>query len=165
MKWKLVILICLLSAAGYGQNYETKKIYVYSFAKMVQWPDDYRTGDFEIAVLGDSPFFDQLTDMATKKKLGDRTIKIVKLVSLAEFKKSHILILPANQSGTLADALKKVGTNSTLVVTEQDGLGAKGTDINFVIKDNKLAFELNQATLAKHKLKAVNELIRLAILL
>ncbi|MBS1555632.1 MAG: YfiR family protein [Bacteroidetes bacterium] len=165
MKLNLLLVVCLLCTSGYGQHYETKKIYVYSFAKMVQWPDDYRQGDFEIAVLGETPFFEQLTDMASKKKLGERSIKVVKVGSLAEFKKSHILVLPANQSGALADALKKVGANPTLIVTEQDGFGAKGSDINFVMKDNKLAFELNQATLTKHKLKAANELIRLAILL
>lgn len=165
MKWKLMILVCFLSAAAHGQHHETKKIYVYSFAKMIQWPDDYRSGDFEIAVLGEGPFFEQLSDMASKKKLGDRTIKIVKIGSLSEFKKSHVLILAGNQSGVLGEALKKVGGTSTLIVTEQEGLGAKGSDINFVTKDSKLVFELNQATLAKHKLKAANELIRLAILL
>ncbi len=165
MKLKLWILVCLVSSATYGQNYETKKFFVYSFGKFIHWPDEYRQGDFEIAVLGESPFVEQLTDMATKKKIGERAIKIVKINSVAEIKKSHILILPTSQSAALADVLKKVGTNSTLVVTEQDGLGAKGSDINFVMKDNKLAFELNQATLAKHKLKAANELIRLAILL
>jgi hypothetical protein len=52
-----------------------------------------------------------------------------------------------------------------MVITEQAGLGAKGSDVNFVIKGGKLAFELNQAALAKHKLKASTELTRLAILI
>jgi hypothetical protein len=51
------------------------------------------------------------------------------------------------------------------VVTEQDGLALKGSHINFVLKDGKLAFELNQNALTKNKLKAANELTRLAILL
>ncbi|MFM8834700.1 MAG: YfiR family protein, partial [Cytophagales bacterium] len=141
MKLNLIFIVCLLCTVVYGQHYDTKKIYVYSFAKFVQWPEDYRSGDFEIAVLGESPFFEQLIDMASKKKLGERTIKVVKIGSLTEFKRCHMLILPIGQSGALPEALKKVGTNSTLIVTEQDGFGAKGTDINFVMKDNKLAFE------------------------
>jgi hypothetical protein len=148
-----------------AQNYETKKVYVYSFVRLIQWPEESRVGDFEIAVLGETPFFDQLIEMASKKKLGDRTIKVIKLATIAELNKSHILVLPSAQSASLAEVLKKISTGSTLVVTEQDGLALKGSHINFVLKDGKLAFELNQNALTKNKLKAANELTRLAILL
>lgn len=166
MKTRLVIAFCLMGSFAMAQNYETKKFFIFSFGKLIQWPDDYKTGDFEIAVLGDSPITEQLIDMASKKKYGDRIIKISKVASVADInKRSHILILPNSQSNALADVIKKIGSNATLVITEQDGLGAKGSDINFVIKDNRMAFELNQAALNKHKLKAANELTRLAILL
>jgi hypothetical protein len=52
-----------------------------------------------------------------------------------------------------------------MVVSESDGAGMKGSDINFVIKDGKLAFELNQAAVSKKSLKVSMELSRLAILL
>ena len=52
-----------------------------------------------------------------------------------------------------------------LVVTEENGLGAKGSNINFIMREGKLAFELNQATLNKQNLKVSNELSRLAILI
>lgn len=165
MRVKLFLILCSVSFFAQAQNYETKKVYVHSFAKMIQWPEEYRSGDFEIAVLGEGPFFDQLTDMASKKKLGERTIKVIKVATVADIKKSHMVVLPVGQSASLAEVLKKIGSNSTLVVTEQDGLGQKGSHINFVLKDGKLAFELNQNALTKNKLKAANELTRLAILL
>jgi hypothetical protein len=61
--------------------------------------------------------------------------------------------------------LTKVGEVSTLIITEQAGLGVKGSGINFFLKEKKLAFELNQAALAKHKLKAPIELTRLATII
>jgi hypothetical protein len=61
--------------------------------------------------------------------------------------------------------LKKVGTLSILVITEEEGLGVKGSSVNFIEKDGKLAFEMNQASLTKHNLKASNELARLAIII
>lgn len=76
-----------------------------------------------------------------------------------------MVVLPVGQSASLAEVLKKIGSNSTLVVTEQEGLAQKGSHLNFVLKDGKLAFELNQNALTKNKLKAANELTRLAILL
>ena len=165
MRVKLFLILCSVSFFAQAQNYETKKVYVYSFVRLIQWPEESRVGDFEIAVLGETPFFDQLIEMASKKKLGDRTIKVIKLATIAELNKSHILVLPAAQSASLAEVLKKISTGSTLVVTEQDGLAQKGSHINFVLKDGKLAFELNQNALTKNKLKAANELTRLAILL
>jgi hypothetical protein len=49
------------------------------------------------------------------------------------------------------------------VITEEEGLGAKGANINFVIRDGKLFFELNQSSINKQNLKASTELSRLAI--
>jgi YfiR/HmsC-like len=76
-----------------------------------------------------------------------------------------MLFVPSTLSGQLGEVLSKVGSKSTLVITEQPGLGAKGSDVNFIMKDGKLAFELNQTALTKHKLKASSELTRLAILI
>lgn len=148
-----------------AQNYQTYTLYIHSFAKMIQWPEEDKKGDFEIFVLGESPIFAELQKMAEKKKLGDRVIKVSKVASLSDFRKGHMLFIPSAQSGKLAEVLTKIGEKSTLIITEQTGLGAKGSGINFFMKEGKLAFELNQAALAKHKLKAAVELSRLATII
>jgi hypothetical protein len=148
-----------------AQNYQTHTLYIYSFGKFVLWPEEDKKGDFEIFILGDSPIIEELQQMSERKKVGDRVIKVAKISSLGEFKKGHVLFIPSSQSAQLADVLTKLGDKSTLVVTEQPGLGVKGSDINFVMKEGKLAFELNQNALSKHKLKAANELTRLAIII
>jgi hypothetical protein len=148
-----------------GQNYQTYTLYIHSFAKMIQWPEEDKKGDFEILVLGESPIFAELQKMAERKKLGDRVMKVSKIASLSDLRKGHMLFIPVGQSGQLVEALTKLVGKSTLVMTEQTGLGTKGSDINFFIKDGKLGFELNQAALAKHKLKAPIELTRLATII
>lgn len=167
MRKALLLGWCVLvtSIAFAQSTYQTHTLYVYSFGKFIQWPEEYRTGDFEIAVLGDSPILAELEKMAQKKKMGDRTIRILPLATIKDFKKSHILFLPAGQSGLLTETMQKIGEQPTLIVTEQVGLGAKGSDINFIVKEGKLVFEINQNSLSKHKLKAANELTRLAIII
>lgn len=145
--------------------YQTHTLYIYSFGKFIQWPEEYRSGDFEIAVLGDSPILAELEKMAQKKKIGDRAIRIIQLASLKDFKKSHILFIPAAQSSQLSEFIQKIGDQPSLIVSEQAGSGAKGSDINFLVKEGRLVFELNQNSLSKHKLKAANELTRLAIII
>ncbi len=167
MKRPLLILLMFCAAlSAYAQDYKLHPVYIYSFTKYVIWPDASKTGDFEIAVLGDSPIIKELNTMASLKKTYDnRTIKIKKIESVSELGKSQVLFIPASKSKSLAEILGKVGSQSVLVITEEAGLAQKGSNINFVVKDGKLAFELNQATLAKQNLKAANELTRLAIII
>ena len=158
----LMIVFCNFASA---QGYKLHSVYVYGFTRYVEWPADYSQGDFEILVLGDSPIIDQLKEMATAKKVGDRSIKVTRISSPAEIKKCNILFVPAAQSAQFATILSKTASQSILVITEEPGLGAKGSDINFITKDGKLAFELNQNAASKHNLKISNALMGMAILI
>jgi hypothetical protein len=160
-----LFLVSLVTSNLAAQNYQTYTLYMHGFAKFVLWPEDDKKANFEIVVLGESPVTAELQKMAEKKKMGDRAIKVTKINSISEFSKGHMLFIPSTLSGQLGEVLSKVGSKSTLVITEQTGLGVKGSDVNFIVKDGKLAFELNQSALAKHKLKASTELTRLAILI
>jgi len=165
---KTTVLIFFLVISLYtatGQNYKMHSVFIYSFTRYVQWPDAYNKGDFEILVLGDSPILEELKAMAQAKKVGDRIIKVTKINGPTEIRKCNMLFLPAARSTQITEVMDKVNTQSILVVSEEAGLGAKGSDINFIVKDGKLAFELNQASINKQGLKVSNELSRLAILL
>ena len=166
---KKVVVITLFFALGwsasYAQSYKLHPLYVFSFTRYVQWPDAYNQGDFEIVVLGDSPITEELQKMAQVKKVGDRAIKVTKVNGISEIKKCNILFVPNNKSSQIGEIIAKIGSQPILIITEEPGLTAKGSDINFVTKDGKLAFELNQAAINKQNLKVSNELTRLAILI
>ena len=140
-------------------------VFIFSFTRYIQWPDNYNAGDFEILVMGDSPIVDELKSMAQAKKVGDRAIKVTRINAPSEIRKCNILFIPASKSGQITEVMGKVTSQSILVVTEEPGLGAKGSNVNFIIKDGKLAFELNQGAASKQGLKISNELSRLAILI
>ncbi len=166
MKKILFVSIILLSAQlGFSQNYKLHSVYMYSFTRYILWPEAYNQGDFEILVLGDSPILEELKSMAQAKKVGDRAIKVSKISNPSDIRKCSMLFVPASKSGKIADVLAKVGSQSILVITEEVGLGAKGSNINFIVKDGKLVFELNQEAINKQSLKVSSELSRLAILI
>ena len=150
---------------GMAQSYKMHTVFIFSFTRYIQWPDTYNGGDFEILVLGDSPIVDELRAMAQSKKVGDRTIKVTKINDVSEIRKCNILFIPTGKSSQIAEVLGKTTSLSALIVTEDQGLAAKGSNVNFVIKDGKLAFELNQTSTTKQGLKVSNELSRLAILI
>jgi hypothetical protein len=161
----LVLVFCTLTSIGLAQNYKLRTVVVYSFTRYVIWPEGHTTGDFEIKILGESPFEEELKVMAQSKKVGDRPIKVTRINNASEVRRCHILIVPSSKSADLPTILQAVDGQPVLVVTEEPGMGTKGSDINFVDKDGKLAFELNQNSINKRKLKVSTELTRLAILI
>ncbi|MBL7858272.1 MAG: YfiR family protein [Cyclobacteriaceae bacterium] len=163
---KTTLFILLLFGFQFveAQTQKYQSVFIFSFTRYVQWPDAYNQGDFEILVLGDSPIINDLKDMAQSKKVGEgRAIKVTKINGIGDIRKANILFVSANKSSQLADVLDKVNTQSILVITEEPGLGAKGSNINFIVKDGKLAFELNQTSMSRQNLKASTDLSRLAI--
>lgn len=164
MKRLIFSILLALSFSGLrAQNYQLHSVFIYSFARYIQWPEEANEGDFSILVYGDSPILQELNTLAGKKKIGERSIRVTQIRSLSEVKKCNILFVPNDKSVQLGEVLGKLGDASTLVVTEQTG--AKGSSINFSLKDGKLGFEMNSNTLTKRKLRASSELTRLAILI
>lgn len=162
----LLLLLTVAFTSGFSQSHKYQSVFIYSFTRYVQWPESYNQGDFEIMVLGESPILDELKAMAASKKVqGDRQIKVTRIGSTNEIRKCNILYVPAGRSDQLEGVLAKVNNQSILVITEEAGLGVRGSDINFIMKDGKLAFELNQAAVNRKNLKVSIELTRLALVI
>lgn len=164
-KSSLLVLFCLITSLGFAQGYKLHSVYIYGFTRYVIWPDEFNKDDFEIVVLGETPLTEELKLLSASKKVGDRAIKITQISSPSEIKKCNILFVAAARSADLVGVISKVNNQPILIITEEAGLGAKGSHINFIMKDGKLAFELNQAATAKHNLKISNTLTGMAILI
>ena len=158
-----ITLLSLLSSVAFAQNYQLHTVYIYSFIRYIQWPDD--NGDFVIGVLGDSPIIDHLNKMAASKKAGARNIVVRKFNGPADVTATHILFIPNSSSEMLGQIKAKSAANHTLLITEKEGMGMEGSAINFVERNSKLAFELNRSSVDDAGLKVSSELTRLAIII
>jgi hypothetical protein len=154
------VLSCLSSQA---QDYKFHSVFMYNFTKYIQWPSNYQSGDFIIAVLGDSPIIEHLNKMAEGKTVGSQKFLIKKYSSVNDIQNCHILFIPSNKSNEFDKVQLKLEGLSTLLITEKDGLGHKGSGINFIIVDGEWKFELNKKSTEKSNLKVSTELARLAI--
>ena len=164
-KSSLLVLFYLIASLGFAQSYKLHSVYIYGFTRYVIWPEEFNKDDFEIVVLGETPLTEELKLLSASKKVGDRPIKITQINSPSEIKKCNILFISAARSADLGGVISKVNNQPILIITEEAGLGAKGSHINFIMKEGKLAFELNQAATAKHNLKISNTLSGMAILI
>ena len=158
----LFILTCIVTS--YGQNYQLHSVYIYSFIKYVQWPKN-ADAEFVIGIYKDSQIREHLEKMATVKKAGNKAIVVKRIDDINSVPNVHMLFIPKEASSELEVIVKKMSGSNTLLITEGEGTGAKGSNINFVVKSGKLAFELNRKAMERENLKVSSELTRLAIII
>lgn len=141
-------LSLFLSIGAFGQFEQSvakiKVAFIYSFSRLIEWPPDYREGDFVIGVINASPALLTELNSLTQKTSGKQHFVIKNFKSVEEIDKCNILFIPENSNSFLAEALKKIHGTSTLLITEAEGDIKKGAVINFIVKDNKQNFELNK---------------------
>lgn len=154
------------SSSSYEQRntkeYELKAAFIYNFTKYLELNNNSPT--FVIGVLGNSPIIEPLENYSINKKIDDKKIEIVKLLNTSEIKNCQIVFMPEFVSFTIIqDFLNLENSKKTLVITEKIGALEAGSSINFLIIDNKIKFEINQAALNKNNIKASSQLLKLAV--
>ncbi|QHT69496.1 YfiR family protein [Rhodocytophaga rosea] len=145
------------------QDYKFHSIFIYNFTKYIQWPASQQSGDFVIAVIGNSPIAAELEKITSNKVVGSQKIVVKRFKSVSEISDCHILYLPSSGSGNFDEIQGKLRGKSTLVITEKTGMAQKGSGINFVMQDNKWKFELNESATQSAGLKVSKELAQMAI--
>jgi len=164
----LVIAAILASGSVFAQDRPIHEVYsmmVFNFTKYVQWPDHTASGEFVIGVIGNSDVYNTLTTWYGGKPRGSKTYVIKKFSSSADVTDCHVVFIDKTKSGEFDAVNNKVKGKGTLVITDKNGLGEKGSGINFKTIDNKLKFELNQKAIEASNLKVSGALSSMAILI
>lgn len=167
-KYHVIILFAVLLMMGTNAvkaqqvDYKFHTVFIYNFTKYIKWPDASLGNEFVIGVLGNSGITDHLQKMAATKNVSGKPIVIKVFNSSAEIADCHMLFLPESKSGELSALRTKLATKPTLIISEKDGLGKEGSDINFIVNNGRWNFEINQAATDLHKLKVSGELTKFA---
>jgi len=157
----LVFSLAVLKVDAQEEKYIT--LYIYNFTKYIEWPDEYKEGDFVIDVLGHKSVYDRLKPMLEEKQRGGQNFVVNNPTEVSEIHEDcHILFVGHWQSEKLQRALEKVGDAGTLVVTEKGGLLEQGSAINLVVKNQEIAFELKKSNISRYNLSYSNDLTSLA---
>ena len=168
-KTTLIFISILVLFSGFkpeskvDTNSRIKAVFILNFTKLIEWPKSYRTGEFVVGVVGDTPLYLELTKMAKVKKVANQSLVIKQFKSTSDIEKCHILYVTKEKSNEISGVIQKIKTNSTLIVTEDQGLTKKGAGINFIVQNNRQQFELNKTNVEKYKLKVSSNLEALAI--
>ncbi len=163
-----VFAAALLPGTVMAQERPTHEIHaamVFNFIKYVQWPDESQAGEFVVGVIGDDNVYSTLQKWYDGKPKGNKKYVIKKLGSASESAGCHVVYIGKSKSRDFDDVKASTNGKSILTVTDGNGLGQKGSCINFKVIDGKLKFELNQGTVSSSNLKVSSQLSSMAILI
>lgn len=147
--------------AQQNDNYALYANIIYRVTKYINWPQDKKSGDFVIGIVGDSPLYDELKSFTANKTVGSQKIVIKTFSSSASSYQCQILFINEDESRSLKKiAAVTVGT-STLLMSESYGLAHKGSCINFIIVAERLKLEINKNNIEQRNLDVASEFLAL----
>jgi len=164
--FSLFILLSVGSAFGQSEKpiHEIHAAMIYNFMKYIQWPDDGGT-EFVVGILGEDNVFNTLKNFYDGKPKGTKKYSIRKLADISEVGSCQVVYIGKNRSKDFDNVKNAIGSKSILTITDSFNLGKKGSCINFKVVDEKLKFEINQASMNSAALKVAGQLSSMAILI
>jgi hypothetical protein len=169
MMRKIAFFICflILSSFAYAQKEKYESLFIYNFTKYIKWPDSYNEGKFVIGVIGSSNIYGALQSMAdSKKKTGTGAVlEVTRYSSVADIGTCNILFVSEDMIEKMVDIENATSSEPILIITDTPGMASQGSVINFIEKDGKIKFELNQAKATDRKLIVSGSLTALAIMI
>ncbi len=143
---------------------QVKAAYVFNFVKFVEWPASAFAAAQAPLVLciasGDG--LRGAFAAIDGKQVQGRPLQVRRGVKADEFKACHVLFLPESEERAAPEHLRRVGTLPVLTVGEHDGFAASGGVIGFVVRDDRVQFEINPDAANRADLKVSSRLLQLA---
>lgn len=153
-----VLGLCAIAWTGYGQGLQEPRLdetdtravmkanFLYHFAAGNDWPDDVKRGNFRVAVIGNERMYRELVDKYALKPIGAQPLEVVRVEPGALSGFYHIVYAEGTDVRRLAG---NIGNRPTLLVTERTGALAEGATINFVVRNNRILYEIDPAAASR----------------
>lgn len=161
MKKLLFLLgVLLIPFAGNAQVAKFKSVFTLNFIRYIGWPDATKEGDFVIGVIRNKEVADWLKNQSKGKKFGFQNVVIKEFKSADEVTNCQVVFVSSsiNMSKHASTIVDKCGGKNTLIISEKEGATNYGSMINFVVRDDKLKFELHKANASKFGLQISSKL-------
>jgi hypothetical protein len=110
--------------------------------------------------VGPDPFGAVLDEVVKGKKIGNRPVSVHRTGSLSPEIRCHIVYLA---DSTAAQSLAALRESDVLTVTDTGSRAGRVGIINFVVKDNRVRFDIDDAAAASAGLTISSRLLTLAL--
>ncbi|MDZ4665681.1 MAG: YfiR family protein [Bacteroidota bacterium] len=170
VKYLLVLAIALTfgfqqpNPSSYDTNAKIKAVFIYNFTKYFEWPNNKKTGNFIIYIVGKNDnLIIELNLLAKRKKVGSQDIEVKNTPAFDKSVNANMVFLLPESSKAINDVSGKSKNKGVLLITENSGGAKSGSSINFIIIDSKQKFEYSKNNAIKAGLKTNDDFKSLAI--
>lgn len=146
-------------------EYPIKAAYLYKFGNYVEWPKPAfpnAGSPFNVCVVGDDPFGALLDSAVEGQRVEGRAIVLHRLKSVSRDSGCHILYLGIADRERAGQVLETMRGESVLIVSDTAS-GAPGM-IQFVLKDNRVRFNIDDDMARSSGLTISSKLLSLAVI-
>lgn len=162
----LVLVPCpVMAGEADSLEYAVKAAYLYKFAGYVEWPATAfasANSPVTVCIAGDDPFGATLDTAVRGQRIADRQVVVRRLKSIERDSGCQILFV-GGADPQRAQMLAVVRGSSVLTVTDSREPGATVGIINFVIRDNRVRFNIDEEGAAQSGLSISSKLLKLAL--
>lgn len=155
----ILIALVIVPLVLYSQEAKFKATFTLNFIRYIGWPESSMKGDFVIGVLKNKEVAEQLREQSAGKKFGFQDVIVKEFKTVEEIGPCQVIFVGAyaNFAKNAPPIISKSGRN-TLIVTESEGATEYGSVINFVVREDKLKFELHKINAGKCGLQISSKL-------
>jgi hypothetical protein len=143
-----------------AQDHKIQSLFVYNFAKYIEWPANQQEGNFVVGVIGDEVSLKQFKTTLDGRPKGNQKIIVQKALP-ENFKQCQIIFITADKMSQLDKVKQEVAGLPIVIITEKEGALKNGSTINMIQKNGKMGFEIAHQ-LKNSQLKFSSEILRLA---
>lgn len=161
-----IVLMPVMAGAAESVEYAVKAAYLYKFGLYVEWPNNAfasPASPVNLCVAGDDPFGPTLDEAVRGQSIGGRTIAIRRLKTVTRDSACHILYVGSTDAARSGQIIEAVRGSGVLTVSDGRPPGGAAPVINFVIKDNRVRFDINEEAAAQNGLAISSKLLSLAL--
>lgn len=154
------------SAAEESVEYAVKAAFLYKFGSFVEWPATAfasPASPFQLCVVGEDPFGAALDKAVSGQQIARRPVEVRRLKTVKPDSGCHIMYLAASETQRLAQITEALRGSSVLTVSDGRSPGAATGIINFVIKDDRVRFDIDDEAAAQNRLAISSKLLGVAL--
>ena len=166
LKFAIVLgATCILGIRAQTNEYQVKALFLYNFARYVEWPaKSFKAANdpIVICILGQNPFGSALDQAVTGKAVEGRPFVVRQISDLQAGANCHILFVNSSEQKRFRSGAQKFKGSGVLTVGETQGFTADGGVINLKLEDGKVRFEIDVDTARQQHLRISSKLLSLA---
>jgi hypothetical protein len=140
---------------------ELKAAIVMSFLRYAEWPQPLAAGvPIVVGVAGRSEFAEVLRRTLEGKSANDHAIKVIELKTAADAQGCHVIYFATLRGSEVKQTLEGSRPARVLTLGEAKEFLNWGGDINLLIVDGHMSFEVNRDALERSGVKISSKLLR-----